>query len=136
MGMTRSSSKPLAQVIDDRLMRAMREGHEVLPDDLGLLRSYLRLIESLMAEKAMELEPTWALACAAAAEIETLQALELGVAERAVNVQAVTTAQLRLKLEIWLSVTAAMEESQGTSVAERLIASISADLAQINQTRT
>ena len=65
------------QYLDINLMRAMREGTSALPADLGKLRGYLRMIGALLEEKARELEPSWEQACAAAAEIGTLQELEV-----------------------------------------------------------
>ena len=69
----------VATKLDNRLVRALHEGAEALPGDLAELRSYLRLIEALLTEKAAELEPSWQQACAAAAEITTLQTLEITV---------------------------------------------------------
>ena len=74
--------------LDTQLVRALREGSTALPNDLGRLRSYLGIIEALLAEKASELEPSWDQACAAAAEIATLQNLEASVAERAIAIRA------------------------------------------------
>ena len=70
--------------LDYRLVHAIRGGAEALPNDITCLRGYLRMIEALLAEKAAELEPSWEQACAVAAEIETLQSLEVAVAERAI----------------------------------------------------
>ena len=81
--------------LDINLLRAMREGTSALPPDLGKLRGYLRLIGSLLEEKAAELEPSWEQACAAAAEIATLQDLEASVAERAIGVRAESIEQVR-----------------------------------------
>ena len=65
------------QYLDINLVRAMREGTSALPADLGKLRGYLRMIGALLEEKARELEPSWEQACTTAAEIATLQDLEV-----------------------------------------------------------
>lgn len=124
-----------ASNLDDRLMRAMREGHEVLPDDLALLRGYLRLIEGLLAEKATELEPDWAQACASAVEIETLQALESVVVERAIGVRASDVSAMRVKLDIWRLLVAGDEDGHAGSSSHRLVLSVADDLERLEAQR-
>ena len=87
--------------IDYLLVRALREGSQALPGDIRALRGYLAMIGTLLEEKATELEPSWEQACAVAAEIETLQALELAVAERAIALPADSIEAVRGKLAIW-----------------------------------
>jgi hypothetical protein len=119
--------------LDDRLVRAMRQGASVLPEDLTLLRAYLRMIDGLLAEKAAEVEPSWAQACAAAAEVETLQTLEAAVTEKAIAVRSRDLDDVRAKLDIWRAL-AAGAESDLSSPRDRLILSIEADLSRIGRT--
>ena len=87
--------------LDYQLVRALREGSQALPGDIRALGGYLEMIGTLLEEKATELEPSWEQACAVAAEIETLQALEIAVAERAIAVPAESIEAVRGKLAIW-----------------------------------
>ena len=81
--------------LDYRLVRAHpRRGRRRCRTTSRALRGYLRMIETLLAEKAAELEPSWEQACAVAAEIETLQALEVG-GRRAGDRDAAPTASRR-----------------------------------------
>jgi hypothetical protein len=118
--------------LDNRLMRAMREGVSALPGDLGELRGYLRIIDGLLAEKAAELEPSWEQACAAAAEISTLQTLEATVAERAIAVRADCLEAVRAKLAIWRALAPGAEDGDMRSPRNRLILSIEADLERLS----
>jgi hypothetical protein len=118
------------QKIDYLLVRALSDGSQALPGDIGALRGYLAMIETLLEEKAIELEPSWEQACAVAAEIETLQALELAVAERAIAVPADSIEQIRGKLAIWQVLTPETEEAADSS-RTRLIRSIEADLERL-----
>jgi hypothetical protein len=119
--------------LDNRLVRALREGAEALPGDLGQLRAYLRLIETLLAEKAAELEPSWDQACAAAAEITTLQTLEATVAERAIAVPAGSLAEVRAKLAIWRALAPGAEDGDMRSPRNRLILSVEADIERLSR---
>lgn len=119
--------------LDDRLMRAMRGGPAALPEDLALLRSYLRMIASLLEEKARDLEPDWRQACAAAAEIETLQGLEGAVAERAIGVQASDLEDVRVKLEIWRFLVQASFDEEMSQSHNRLVLSIEADILRLQR---
>ena len=119
--------------LDYRLVRAMRRGPDVLPGDIAQLRSYLRMIEVLLAEKASEVEPAWDLSCAAAAEIETLLKLELTVAERAIAVPATGLDGVRGKLAIWRALGTDAEDGDLDSVRNRLILSIDEDLARLHR---
>lgn len=117
--------------LDDRLLRAMRGGPEALPRDLARLRSYLRLIAGLLEEKATEVESNWAQACAAAAELDTLQALEATVAERAIAVEAVDLGDVRVKLEIWRALVEGAPDGDLSLAHNRLILSIECDIARL-----
>ncbi len=117
--------------LDVQLVRAIREGAAALPGDLERLRSYLTMIERLLHEKANDLEPSWDAACAIAAEIEALHALEASVAERAIAVSADTMAGIRTKLAIWHTLTAGSEEDDMSTPRNRLILSIEADLRRL-----
>ena len=121
--------------LDINLLRAMREGTSALPPDLGKLRGYLRLIGSLLEEKAAELEPSWEQACAVAAEIATLQDLEASVAERAIGVRAESVEQVRAKLAIWRALAAGGEDGDLRSPQSRLILSVEADLERLSCVR-
>jgi hypothetical protein len=125
-----------AQKLDYHLLRAMREGAEALPADITSLRGYLRLIEALLAEKAAELEPSWEQACAAAAEIETLQRLELAVAERAIKLPAGTLELVRGKLAIWRALGPGCDDSDPRSPRNRLILSVEQDLERMTARAT
>jgi hypothetical protein len=120
------------QYLDINLLRAMREGTSALPSDLGKLRGYLRMIGSLLEEKARELEPSWDQACAAAAEISTLQELEVSVAERTISVRAESLEQVRAKLAIWRALASGGEDGDLRSPQSRLILSIEADLERLS----
>lgn len=117
--------------LDYRLVRAMRQGTDALPDDVGQLRGYMRMIGMLLAEKAAELEPSWEQACAAAAEIETLQNLEVAVAERAVTIRAESLETVRGKLAIWRALGPASDDEM-RSPRNRLILSVEADLERLS----
>lgn len=117
--------------LDDRLVRALREGASALPEDLTRLRAYLRMIDALLAEKAAEIEPSWTLACAAAAEVETLHTLETAVAERAIATHARDIGEVRAKLEIWRSLAAGAADGDMASPRNRLVMSVEADLERI-----
>lgn len=122
----------LGPKMDVQLVRALRQGPAALPDDLDRLRSYMKLFGGLLEEKARELEPSWEAACAAAAEIETLQVLETTVAERAIGMSARSMGEIRNKLAIWKSLAESSEEDL-TSPRNRLILSIEEDLARLSQ---
>lgn len=117
--------------LDNRLIRALREGTGVLPGDLEQLCGYLRLINGLLAEKANELEPSWAMACASAAEIETLQGLQATVAERAIAVRSASLEAVQAKLKVWRELGAGAEDGDVRSPRNRLILSIEADVERL-----
>ncbi len=106
--------------LDYRLVHAIRGGAEALPNDITCLRGYLRMIEALLAEKAAELEPSWEQVCAVAAEIETLQSLEVAVAERAIAIRADSLETVRGKLAIWRALAPGAEDENMTSPRNRL----------------
>jgi hypothetical protein len=120
------------QQLDINLVRAIREGTSALPADLGKLRGYLRMIGTLLEEKARELEPSWEQACASAAEIATLQDLEASVAERAIAVRAESLDQIRAKLAIWRALAAGCDDGDLRSPRSRLILSVEADLERLS----
>lgn len=116
--------------LDMQLILALRQGAEALPDDLDRLCTYMSLIGHLLEEKASELEPTWEAACAAAAEIETLQVLETTVAERATCTSAYTLRAVRSKFAIWKALSLGADEDFDTP-GNRLILSIEDDLHRL-----
>ena len=118
--------------IDYLLVRALRDGSQALPGDIRALRGYLTMIGTLLEEKATELEPSWEQACAVAAEIETLQALELAVAERAIALPADSIEAVRGKLAIWQALGPEADECP-ESPRSRLIRSVQADLERLSR---
>ncbi len=126
--MLNTGSEATETTLDRRLVWAMAEGRAVLPEDLGILQSYLRLIDGLLAEKAGELAPTWREACSDAAEIDTLQLLEATVVERGIAICASCIGDMRVKLEIWRGLAAGDADNDMSSPGNRMILSIVADL--------
>ena len=118
--------------IDYLLVRALRDGSQALPGDIRALRGCLTMIGTLLEEKATELEPSWEQACAVAAEIETLQALELAVAERAIALPADSIEAVRGKLAIWQALGPDADE-RPESPRSRLIRSVQADLERLSR---
>lgn len=113
-------------------MRALHEGPRALPQDLDRLHDYLRLIDGLLAEKAQEHEPEWALALAAAAETETLQRLEQAVVERAIGVRPRTLWGVLAKLAIWQRLEGCGEdEAEAPGLRDRLVLSVRSDVERI-----
>ncbi len=119
-------------LLDYQLVRALHEGSQALPGDIRTLGGYLKMIGTLLQEKATELEPSWDQACAMAAEIETLQALELAVAERAIAVPAHSIEAVRGKLAIWQALGPDSEDDP-QSPRNRLILSVDADLERLSR---
>ena len=117
--------------IDCLLVRALREGSEALPGDIRALTGCLAMIATLLEEKAAELEPSWEQVCAVAAEIETLQSLEVAVAERAIAIRADTLETVRGKLAIWRALAPGAEDENMTSPRNRLILSVEADIERL-----
>jgi hypothetical protein len=91
----------LASTGESDLLAVMQHGSAALPEDLGMLKGYMRAIAGLLAEKACENQPTLALEHAAAAEIEILLSLETLVAEKTAAVSCKSLECLRSKLDIW-----------------------------------
>jgi len=118
--------------IDYRLVRALGEGSQALPGDIRALLGYVAMIGTLLEEKATELEPSWEQACAVAAEVETLQALELAVAERAIALAADSLEAVRSKLAIWEALGPDADEQPG-SARNRLVLSVMADLERLGR---
>lgn len=121
--------------LDNRLVRSLHEGIDVLPDDLGELNAYLRTITNLLEEKAGDLEPSWEMLCSAAAEIETLQELESTVTERVIAVRSRNLDDVRGKLEFWRALAASSDDCEMTDPRNRLILSIEADLERLTSSR-
>ena len=118
--------------VDRRLLRALQEGCDSLPDDLNELHAYLTLIGELLAEKAVEREPSWSLAMAAAAEMQTLQELEEIVARKAARVQARALDQVLTKLAIWEGLEPA-EEREEISLRDSLVHSVRLDIQRLSR---
>lgn len=117
----------LTDKLDQPLVRALRGGAAALPEDIERLTGYMRLIQQLLGEKAAEHEPTWAQACASAAEIETLQDLEAAVVERAISLRVDNLDGVLTKFGIWRALVE--EETQG--LRDRLVLSVEADIQSI-----
>lgn len=113
--------------IDNGLVGALLAGAGELPTELGALGDCLDTIARLLAEKASELEPSWSDALVAAAEVETLLALEAAVTARAVTVRAGNLDDVRAKLGIW-RVLAAAADPETLSPRDGLVLSIADDL--------
>jgi hypothetical protein len=118
--------------IDYFLVRALRDGSQALPGDIRALGGCLAMIGTLLDEKAAELEPSWDQACAAAAEIETLQALERAVAERAIALPAGSIEAVLSKLAIWEALGPEADECED-SARTRLVLSVRADLERMSR---
>ena len=117
--------------VDDRLVRLLQEGCAALPEDLQHLHAYLMLILGLLAEKAIEHEPTWALALASAAEVERLQHLETCAARKAARIPARTLEQVLTKLSIWQALEANGEEDDEVPLRDALVHSVRLDLERM-----
>ena len=115
--------------LDYLLVRALREGPQALPGDMRALAGYLAMIDTLLEEKATEIEPNWEQACAVAAEIETLQRLELAVAERAIALHGDSIEAVRVKLAIWKAL--GTDEGDAATTRDRLIHSVDEDLQRL-----
>lgn len=116
--------------IDDRLVRALSEGGAALPDDHGRLAGYARVVLGLLAEKALEREPSWELALESAVETEALLTLEAAIVEKAVAIPCATLEAVLGKFAVWK----ALCEGADQMSCERLICSIEADVARIART--
>ncbi len=119
--------------LEEGLVDALRAGAGVLPGDLGVLADCLRTIGILLAEKAMELEPSWDEALAVAAEIETLFDLETAVAERAIATPAASLAEVLAKLAIWKALSDNTGDGGPDTVRDRLVLSVAADLERLGR---
>lgn len=117
--------------VDRRLVRALQEGCEALPDDLDALYRYLTLITELLAEKGDEHEPCWALALTGAAQMQTLQDLEALVARKAAHVCAGGLDQVLLKLAIWEALEPGGSEDEEISLRDSLVHSVRLDLQRL-----
>jgi hypothetical protein len=118
-------------IVDRRLVRALHEGCEALPEDLGSLYRYLTLIAELLAEKGDEHEPCWSLALAGARQLQTLQDLEEMVARKAARVRAGGLDQVLLKLAIWEALEPGGEEDEEVSLRDSLVHSVRLDLQRL-----
>lgn len=114
------------------LLSVMEEGQAALPDDLGMLNGYMRVITGLLAEKAQENQPTLALENAAAAEIETLLTLETLVAVKTAQVTCATLECLRSKLDIWDAIG---RDCDGDLPREAIVQSVRNDLTVMTDCR-
>jgi hypothetical protein len=122
--------------LDNQLMRALHDGPGALPDDLNRLQDYLRLIDALLAEKAQEHEPEWALALAASAEVETLLRLQGAVVEKAAEVRGRTLWAVLTKLAIWQKLDPCEDEESAPSLRDRLVLSVRRDIERIARSGT
>ena len=122
--------------LGDGLTRALRDGPSALPDNLETLVRHLLMLEGLLAEKAVEIEPTWALSLASAAEIDVLLQLQELIVERAIGLRAEAIEGVLANLTIWrtLSDGAEGEISAGAPPRlNRLVLSIEADLVRLRR---
>lgn len=121
----------LDEMVDDGLMRVLRGGLDEMPNDLTRLHAFLKLAAGLLAEKAVEREPTWEMVSQSAAEIETLHTLQQQVAEKTASMQASTLYGVLTKLMIWEALTNSCIESDEPSIRDQLVASVRSDLESI-----
>ncbi len=98
---TRETGMNDGGLLDDSLTRALREGASALTGDLAALVGHVLLIEGLLGEKATEVEPSWELAVASAAEIEALLRLRDLIVVRAAGILADDLDGVLAKLAIW-----------------------------------
>lgn len=117
----------LTDKLDQPLMRALRGGAAALPEDIERLTAYMRLIQQLLGEKAVECEPTWAQTCASAAEIGTLQDLEAAVIERAIGLRLNDLDAVLIKFGLWRT----LVDDDQNGLRDRLVLSLEADLRAI-----
>lgn len=117
----------ITEKLDQPLVRALQSGASALPEDIDRLIGYMRLIQQLLGEKAGEVEPTWALACAGAAEVQTLQDLESAVVERAIGLRLGDLDGVLTKFAIWR----ALVDDGHARQRDRLVMSIESDLLAI-----
>jgi hypothetical protein len=117
--------------MDGGLMRVLRGGTAALPNDLDRLQDYLSMTAQLLTEKATELEPSWAQARMAAAELETLLRLERQVAEKAADVPAASLREVLVKLDIWASLDPCDEEAPMEDGRDSLVRAARRDLARL-----
>lgn len=118
------------------LTRALRDGPSALPDDLEALVRHLLMLEGLLAEKAAELEPTWALSQASAAEIDIQLQLQEMIVERAIGLRAEAIEGVLAKLTIWRTLSDGAEGEMRADAPprlNRLILSIEADLIRLGR---
>jgi len=116
---------------DNGILAVLQAGGGALPADLGLLSDCLQTLGILLGEKAVELEPSWSDALVDAAEIETLLALEVAVAERAIGIPAASLGDLRAKVAIWRALGEGGADAEPGAPRERLLLSIEADLGRL-----
>ncbi|MER2509858.1 hypothetical protein [Amaricoccus sp.] len=118
-------------LLDGSFVRALSDGPSALPGSLDALIGYLLLIEGLLGEKAVELEPSWDLAEANGAEIETLLRLRELIVERAIGIRADEIDGVLAKLAIWRMLSDGEEgeiRADEPPVLNRLVLSIETDL--------
>lgn len=124
----------LDDCLDRALVHALRAGPAALPECPVRLAGYLATIEHLLTEKARENAPDWDGDCAAAREIETLQALELAVAERVIAMRAESLATILGKLAVWRALCpAGCDDASMISLRDRLVQSVETDLVRLEQ---
>jgi hypothetical protein len=90
----------------------------------------MMLIGRLLAEKAVEHEPSWSLANAAAAELQTLQDLESIVVRKVARVRAQALDEVLTKLAIWEALEPS-EEGDEISLRDSLVHSVRLDLQRL-----
>ncbi len=117
----------LMDELDDPLVHAVQDGVTALPADIDQLSSYMRIIQDLFGEKAVAQEPTFALACANAAELEALQNIERAVVKQAIALRLDTLEAVLMKLAIWRT----LVEDEPGGLRDRLVLSVESDLRAI-----
>jgi hypothetical protein len=109
----------------------MRGGPAAMPDDLTELHHCLSRVAEILAEKAVEREPSWTLALGSAAEIDTLLELEAAIARKAAELPGRSLQAVLDKLAIWHLLARGDDDSDEHSLRRPLVLSVIADLQRI-----
>lgn len=112
------------------LVGIMRNGVDSVPHDLDDLRSYLEGLQAMLAEMAVEADPSWRPPQEAAAECETLLELEQSIARKAADVRADSIDKVLKKLAIWDLIA---DEPDEPAVDHLLVRSAAADLRRLDR---
>ena len=99
----------------------------ITEDKIKDLKARQARLLKLGGEKAVAQEPTFALACANAAELEALQNIERAVVKQAIALRLDTLEAVLMKLAIWRT----LVEDEPGGLRDRLVLSVESDLRAI-----